>query len=62
MRGAFSPDGKVLITASHDTTVRVWNNDLSVGSYGKLLRKISDHTDQVLHVGFNKLVVLPTYL
>ncbi len=54
MRAAFSPDGKTIISASHDTTVRVWNNDLSEGAYGKIKRIVDAHTDHALHVAFNK--------
>ena len=45
---AFSPDSKMLISGSHDNTVRLWNVET-----GELLHTLEDHTDYVLAVAFS---------
>ena len=45
---AFSPDSKMLISGSHDKTVRLWNVET-----GELLHTLEDHTDYVLAVAFS---------
>jgi len=44
----FSPDGKWLVTASGDYTVRLWNAD-----NGKLITVLQGHTDEVSHATFS---------
>jgi WD40 repeat protein len=44
----FSPDGKLLATASLDETVRLWNADK-----GDLVRTLKGHTCDVVGVGFS---------
>ena len=48
LSAAISPDGKLLATGSHDSTVKVW----SLHS-GELLRTISGHSTAVLLVAFS---------
>jgi WD40 repeat protein len=45
---AFSPDGKLLATASLDETVRLWDADK-----GDLVRALKGHTCDVIGVGFS---------
>ncbi|MCL1472015.1 hypothetical protein [Argonema antarcticum] len=44
---SFSPDGKIIATASHDKTVKLWKQD------GTLIQTLSGHTDQVFSVNFS---------
>ena len=45
---AFSPDGTLLATASHDKTARLWDP-----ATGEHLRTLTGHTDPVLGVAFS---------
>ena len=45
---AFSPNGKLLVSASSDETVRLWNADT-----GKLTQTLEDHTGPVSAVAFS---------
>ncbi|HZO89320.1 MAG TPA: WD40 repeat domain-containing protein [Chthonomonadaceae bacterium] len=45
---AFSPDGQILATASHDATIKLW----SVPT-GKTLRTLTGHTDAIWIVAFS---------
>jgi WD40 repeat protein/uncharacterized caspase-like protein len=45
---AFSPDGRVLATAGHDRTVKLWDP-----ANGVLLRSLSGHTDRIESVAFS---------
>jgi WD40 repeat protein/class 3 adenylate cyclase len=48
MEGAFSPDGKWVVTGSADHTARLWD-----AATGKELRVFTGHTDQVQSVAFS---------
>ena len=55
MHAAFSPDGKLVVTASDDNTARLWE----VAS-GQVLQELPGHQDGVRHAAFSpdgKLVV-----
>jgi WD40 repeat protein len=43
----FSPDGKIIATASYDNTVKLWNRN------GQLLSTLSGHTDGIRKVDFS---------
>jgi len=45
---AFSPDGRILASASKDTTVKLWDT-----ATGKLLRTLTGHTEEVWSVAFS---------
>ena len=45
---AFSPDGRLLATASADKTARLWDPDT-----GEQLRTLTGHTDWVFGVAFS---------
>ena len=45
---AFSPDGKRIVSASADNTVRIWDVET-----GKEIRKFEKHTDQVNSAAFS---------
>ena len=45
---AFSPNGKMLASASWDQTVRIWNVNT-----GRLLHTLTEHTNEVLSVAFS---------
>ena len=45
---AFSPNGKMLASASWDQTVRLWNVNT-----GRLLHTLTEHTNEVLSVAFS---------
>jgi WD40 repeat protein len=45
---AFSPDGTLLATASHDQTARLWD-----AGTGRLVRKLTRHTQGVVGVVFS---------
>ena len=45
---AFSPDGRLLATASEDKTARLWDP-----ATGKHLRALTGHTGPVLSVAFS---------
>ena len=45
---AFSPNGKILASASWDKTVRLWNVNT-----GRLLHTLTGHTNEVLRVAFS---------
>lgn len=44
---SFSPDGKIIATASHDKTVKLWKQD------GTLIQTLTGHNDQVFSVTFS---------
>ncbi|BAY91216.1 MULTISPECIES: WD40 repeat domain-containing protein [unclassified Tolypothrix] len=44
---SFSPDGKLLATASYDNTVKLWRRD------GSLFKTLEGHTQQVMSVRFS---------
>jgi len=44
---SFSPDGKIIATASHDKTVNLWKQD------GTLIETLKGHNDQVFSVTFS---------
>jgi WD40 repeat protein len=44
---SFSPDGKLIATASDDKTIRLWNLD------GKEIKKLEGHNERVLGVTFS---------
>jgi WD40 repeat protein len=46
---AFSPNGMLIVTASEDRTLRVWN-----ALTGKLLKTLSGHNDTVTSVAFSR--------
>src|ERR1700722_15251352 len=46
---AFSPDGKLLVTAGFDNVLKVWD-----AATGKELRELKGHTKPVYCVTFNK--------
>jgi len=48
MHVAFSPDGRLLATASHDKTARLWNT-----ATGACLRTLTGHTDVLNAVAFS---------
>lgn len=43
----YSPDGRLLVSASSDTTVKIWQRD------GKLLKTLVGHLDSVIDVAFS---------
>ena len=45
---AFSPNGRLLATASHDKTVRIWD-----AATGQCQRTLTGHTDVVIAVAFS---------
>src|SRR5204863_7031128 len=45
---AFSPNGKVLASASRDKTIKLWNP-----ATGELKRTLTEHTADVYHVTFS---------
>lgn len=56
---AFSPDGRLLATASHDYTVRLWDP-----ATGKHLHTLTGHTEWVMGVAFGpdgRLLVTASY-
>ena len=56
---AFSPDGRMVVTASTDGTVRLWR-----ASTGTLLHTLAGHTDAVFSAAFSpdgKMVVTASY-
>ncbi|WP_414550925.1 toll/interleukin-1 receptor domain-containing protein, partial [Anabaena sp. CCY 0017] len=48
MSVSFSPDGKTLVSASYDKTIKLWNLDT-----GKEIRTLSGHTNTVRSVSFS---------
>jgi eukaryotic-like serine/threonine-protein kinase len=46
--GAFSPDGKMLVTCSSDQTLRLWDVNT-----GKLIRVLKGHAEEVYDVAFS---------
>lgn len=45
---SFSPDGKLIVTASSDNTARVWNSET-----GQLLTILNGHTDSISYATFS---------
>ena len=46
----FSPDGKFIVSASWDNTIKIWN-----GMTGNLIRTLEGHTENVNHAAYNCL-------